>query len=307
MDVAHSGMDNAKKEKETLIKKIEKFILDVYELNLMNESVSFLNDLKNSSIKLTNSTKKKLFSRLFFIENVYRKQFEQFEQVINSAGENYKTSAFEQTPQSLIYSAERIVKAKKFKGKIHIKLYSEWSIYNNAETKQFSSSKRFALSDSELRRIQLNVLSDEETQNYINSAAEKSKEQPGKYMPLSDELSTWLKENLFVSVPDSGVTNISITIRDYSGVVNKRTGKRKTTQTLKGALALTVAEDGSITSITDLTNAGLIPGAIVVVLVSLVQDILIAIILGHRLITNLMMYLSLEVALLLLVLAKMGM
>lgn len=106
-------MDNAKKEKETLIKKIEKFILDVYELNLMNESVSFLNDLKNSSIKLTNSTKKKLFGRLFFIENVYRKQFEQFEQVINSAGENYKT-AFEQTPQSLIYSAERIVKAKKF-------------------------------------------------------------------------------------------------------------------------------------------------------------------------------------------------
>ena len=75
-------------------------------------------------------------------------------------------------------------------------------------------------------------------------------------MPLSDELSTWLKENLFGSVPDSGVTNISITIRDYSGVVNKRTGKRKTTQTLKGALALTVAEDGSITSITDLTNAG---------------------------------------------------
>ena len=107
-------MDNAKKEKETLIKKIEKFILDVYELNLMNESVSFLNDLKNSSIELTNSTKKKLFGRLFFIENVYRKQFEQFEQVINSACENYKTSAFEQTPQSLIYSAERIVKAKKF-------------------------------------------------------------------------------------------------------------------------------------------------------------------------------------------------
>lgn len=33
MDAAHSGMDNAKKEKETLIKKIEKFILDVYELN----------------------------------------------------------------------------------------------------------------------------------------------------------------------------------------------------------------------------------------------------------------------------------
>ena len=135
--------------------------------------------------------------------------------------------------------------------------FTEWSIYNNSETKQFSSSsKRFALSDSELRRIQLNVLSDEETQNYINSAAEKSKEQPGKYMPLSDELSTWLKENLFGSVPDSGVTNISITIKDYSGVVNKRTGKRKTTQTLKGVLALTVAEDGSITSITDLTNAG---------------------------------------------------
>ena len=42
-------------------------------------------------------------------------------------------------------------------------------------------------------------------------------------------------------------------------------------------------------------------------LVSLVQDILIAIILGHRLITNLIMYLPLEVALLLLVLAKMGM
>lgn len=80
---------------------------------------------------------------------------------------------------------------------------------------------------------------------------------------------------------------------------------------MAGIFALIVAAFFSDSLATDLVslflNAGLIPWAIVVLLVSLVQDILIAIILGHRLITNLIMYLPLGVALLLLVLAKMGM
>lgn len=80
----------AEKEKEILANKIENFILDVYELNLMNESVEFLSTIKNSQITLSQGTKDELFSRLFFIQNVYRKQFEKFEELIKKEGKTYE-------------------------------------------------------------------------------------------------------------------------------------------------------------------------------------------------------------------------
>lgn len=124
MDAAQSQISKAKKEKEILTQKIEKFILNVYDLNLMNESVSFLSGLKNSSIELTRPTQNKLFSRLFFIQNKYRKQFEKFEESLKAAGDEYKNS-FELTPESLSYSSVKKVKAKKFKGKLNVSLVSK--------------------------------------------------------------------------------------------------------------------------------------------------------------------------------------
>ena len=124
MNAAESCLKKAENEKEVLANKIENFILDVYELNLMNESVEFLSTIKNSQITLSQGTKDELFSRLFFIQNVYRKQFEKFEELIKKEGKTYEKQQFVKTPKSILYSAARKIKAKKFKGKIAAALTS---------------------------------------------------------------------------------------------------------------------------------------------------------------------------------------
>ncbi|MEL3905988.1 MAG: hypothetical protein P1P65_03010 [Treponema sp.] len=91
----------------------------------MNESAVFLQKLKASDVTISSETKKKLFTRLFLIENAYRKQFEKFKNVITAAGETYKSSSFKCTEDSLEYSAERIIKAKKYNGKISFVLRSQ--------------------------------------------------------------------------------------------------------------------------------------------------------------------------------------
>lgn len=147
MDSAKTNLSKAEDEKSELTSKIEKFILSVYDLNLMNESAEFLRAVKFSNISLSDSTSKKLFGRLFFIENTYRKQFEQFEKIIKDSNEKYKSSSFILTPESLDYSAERLVKANKFKGKILISLRSNES---SSATLSFTGNKEFIIPKKKL-------------------------------------------------------------------------------------------------------------------------------------------------------------
>ena len=122
MNAAKEKLDDAEEAKEAEENKIERFILDVYEISLMNESVAFLSAVKASGITLKNGTKHKLFGRLFFIQNPYRKQFEAFEKTITDTADKYAKKEFSIAPESLDYTAERKFKAKKFKGKINISL-----------------------------------------------------------------------------------------------------------------------------------------------------------------------------------------
>ncbi len=400
----------AEKEKET--KKIEKFIMEVFDLHLMNESKVFLHALKDSKVEISKANRTKLFGRLFFIENSYRTQFEAFEKAITSAAKDtYDSSSFEQTPESLAYNAVRMIKAKKFKGKIEISMNSknansanlkyygknefiipkkklegaeekirqscknfaltvdrsnfkvelnkaynneaiaseleqlsansdayaaecaelldtflangasnskirvlmgkignwhlahwskiwykivfilgcfvvlagialgaigigitihenksyansfvEWSVHNNKETNEFSfSMKRFALSDSEMRYVNLTktgVRTEEEIQQKAQSYTARAQKFPNDYVSLTGEFSDWLKQNLSGSVPAGSTTTLSVSIRDYSGNVDKRNGKRETKIRLEGICAITAAEDGSITEIKDLSGAG---------------------------------------------------
>lgn len=160
MKSTESAISKAKKEKEILTKKIEDFILNVYELNLMNESVPFLLELKNSSIELTSKTQKKLFSRLFFIQNNYRKQFEKFEELLKST-ENKYINSFKQTPESLNYSATRNVKAKKFKGKLCVTMDSKAA---TTATLSYLSKSEFILPTQKLQTAQEKI--QEQCKNY---------------------------------------------------------------------------------------------------------------------------------------------
>jgi hypothetical protein len=91
----------------------------------MNESVEFLTVIKNSQITLSQETKNTLFSRLFFIQNAFRKQFEKFEELITQDRETYKEQKFTKTPESLSHIAIQKIKAKKIKGMITTTLESK--------------------------------------------------------------------------------------------------------------------------------------------------------------------------------------
>lgn len=409
MNTAESNLKKAQKEKEILTKKIEEFILNVYDLNLMDESVPFLNGVKNSSIELTNSTKKKLFSRLFFIQNKFRKQFEKFEELIKQSEKTYKEQQFEKTPEGLMYLCGRKIKAKKFKGKLsavleskdissarfnylaksefiipkkkavdaeqkiqllcknfvlgvdrsnfkielnknfendaispeleqfdshseelvseytslldeflangasnskiriligkiknwHLnhwpklwykivsiltavvvflgigfgicfgismavqnveykKSFVEWYIANDEETKEFSgAAKRFKLDESVMRTVGIVAVEESRLQDKIQSYKSKFESRPNIFIPFSDELNAWFKENISGILPVGKSTVVELFFKDSTGEILKLNGEKNPGERYGGIFEITTAEDGSILSITDLSGTGL--------------------------------------------------
>lgn len=154
MNDAKSKMDSAENEKSKERRKIEQFIMDVYALNLMNESIVFLHALKTSSVEISKPNQNKLYSRLFFIENKYRASFEKFEQIITATKDKYKESSFNQTPESLKYSALRLIKTKKFKNDLSVSLNSESS---DSAKLSYTSSKEFIISKNKIQDAQEKV------------------------------------------------------------------------------------------------------------------------------------------------------
>lgn len=148
MDSAKAQASSAEKKKSQERTKIEKFIMDVYALNLMNESVEFLHALRSSSVEISKPNQNKLYSRLFLIENKYRKQFEMFAKIIEASKEKYKKTNFSQSQESLDFFAERAVKAKKFKSIIRILLFS--NSIDSAEL-SFKGKQEFIVSKDKIQ------------------------------------------------------------------------------------------------------------------------------------------------------------
>lgn len=162
MKSVQSNISKAEKEKEQESKKIENFILNVYNLNLMNESVEFLQTLKSSSVEISKSNQNKLYSRLFLIQNKYRRQFEKFEEIIKSIDKKYKTAVFEQKPDNFNYFVKRIVKSEKFKSEISISLIS---FDSDSAKLSFTGSQEFFVSKKKLETAKEKVQS--ECKNYV--------------------------------------------------------------------------------------------------------------------------------------------
>lgn len=162
MDSAESKISDAEKEKSRESTKIENFIMNVYNLHLMNESSVFLRAVQSSNVEISKSNQKKLYSRLFLIENKYRKQFEQFEQIISSAGEKYLKKSFQGTERELNYFANREIKGKKFKSEIAITLKSTTS---DSAKLNFISKKELTVSKDKIQTAQEKVQS--ECKNYV--------------------------------------------------------------------------------------------------------------------------------------------
>ncbi|WP_407400728.1 hypothetical protein [Treponema sp.] len=220
MDAVEAEMKKVKKEKEALVKKIETFILDVYHLNLMNESVAFLTAVKNSPIDFSSSTKKLLSSRLFFIKNAYRKTFDAFEKTIKAGADTYSGCTFALAENQISYKAERHVEINKFKGVLQISLFSD----SQSSAKYSISSKNdFLMTGKDIEAAKQNVQGAFKTfelstnranftaslnKNYENDAVESEIE---KLSETSEAYAKELSEILEV-MKANGATNSKIRI-----------------------------------------------------------------------------------------------
>ena len=135
MDAVNNKMKSAEHKKKELEEKIEKFILDVYSIKLMDECADFLKAIKTSSLTLSQKAQKTLFGRLFLLEHTYRKSFEKFQQIISESKDKYQHTKFDVSPDSLTYSAERSITEGKFTAAFSVICHSKDT--NSAELKYY--------------------------------------------------------------------------------------------------------------------------------------------------------------------------
>lgn len=125
ISTAERNIKEVKNEKKETQQKIEDFLLEVYALKFMDESVTFLRMLKDSNVTLSKDTEIKLFGRLFFIGNAYREDFTKFEQIITESKDKYSEAAFYAEADGLHYFAKRTVQNENLNGSIKIACDSE--------------------------------------------------------------------------------------------------------------------------------------------------------------------------------------
>lgn len=137
---AASKASNAQKKLQKEQDSIDKFLLDVFELKFMNESVLYLSAIKSNNLASSSSAQDKLFSRLFFISNKYRKQFDEYGAILDANTEAFGKAQKVIKKDSISYSAHQGFAVKKVKGLISFKLTSKDT---NSATEKFTSIKEF--------------------------------------------------------------------------------------------------------------------------------------------------------------------
>ena len=156
MDAANDKMKSAEHKKKELEEKIEKFILDVYSIKLMDECADFLKAIRTSNLTLSAKAKKTLFGRLFLLEHTYRKTFDKFQKIISSSSDKYTNTNFDVNPDSLNYSAIRNINVEKFEATIEINCESKDS--NTAEL-SYKGKKEFHIPKAKAEAAQKDISS----------------------------------------------------------------------------------------------------------------------------------------------------
>lgn len=137
--------------------------------------------------------------------------------------------------------------------------FTEWRSYSSNSIYRY-----FALSPTEMREIQLNVCEadNDYLKNKINVLKKSAQSQLSKERFVGEEdkeILVWLKENLADSFPAGSEQIAVLNIDDYksknaSSVFTK--GSSSKTYSREGVFKITMAEDGSVANIRDMSGVG---------------------------------------------------
>ena len=141
--------------------------------------------------------------------------------------------------------------------KAYERSFEKWRIYEGDKKPFTNASRRFALSESGLRQIEMRSLSDDDLKSKIDSLTKNHENNPKKFIPLDKELKSWLTENFEGLFPADSVATVWIRITDKEGEILKSKSTRHTISEDEGVLSFTTTNDGKIKNITDKTGCGL--------------------------------------------------
>lgn len=141
--------------------------------------------------------------------------------------------------------------------KAYERSFEKWRIYEGDKKPFTNASRRFELSESELRRIEIRSLSDDDLKSKIDSLTKNHENNPKKFIPLDKELKSWFTENFEGLFPADSEATVWIRITDEEGEILKSKGTRHTISSDEGVFSFTTTNDGKIKNITDKTGCGL--------------------------------------------------
>ena len=141
--------------------------------------------------------------------------------------------------------------------KAYERSFEKWRIYEGDKKPFTNASRRFALSENELRQIEMRSLSDDDLKSKIDSLTKNHENNPKKFIPLDKELKSWLTENFEGLFPADSVATVWIRITDEEGEILKSKSTRHTISRDEGVFSFTTTSDGKIKNITDKTGCGL--------------------------------------------------
>lgn len=121
----HQLEEKIKSEISSVEAKIDDFIMDTFEIPLMNESVSFLSKAYKSDAVSSSRSQNILGGQLFYITNEFRDKFDEFEKFLDAHKDQYAKIDCVKDPDYLAYGGHVDYSIeKKFVGDISFKLYS---------------------------------------------------------------------------------------------------------------------------------------------------------------------------------------
>ena len=150
---------------------------------------------------------------------------------------------------------------KRGKSKVYAEGFRKWEFHNRDY--DVEKLRLFALSPTEMRLVRLHVNENEtQAQDTINSLKDdaSSKYSKDKFVGEGDkEILVWLKENLTDSFPAGSEHVAILNVEDYK---SKNVSKPSTmedknrTCSKEGVFKITMAEDGSVANIRDMSGVG---------------------------------------------------
>lgn len=117
---AESELSNAKRELGKLEDKLDGFVKEFYSIPLMNENKDFLSYIISAEVVSSSDFVKELKGQLFYITNVYRKNYDEIAKLLEDNKEKFLNTWTHKLPEKLNFGASVQVIFEKIKTNLDI-------------------------------------------------------------------------------------------------------------------------------------------------------------------------------------------